>query len=63
MARVIRPFHTEYDGDVLFALSTEAVAAPEMSRMAVGEYCADLACEAVWSLLGDRTRHPGAVGA
>jgi L-aminopeptidase/D-esterase-like protein len=63
MARVIRPFHTEYDGDVRFALSTEAVAAPEMSRMAVGEYCADLACEAVWSLLGDRTRHPGAVGA
>jgi L-aminopeptidase/D-esterase-like protein len=44
MARVIQPFHTLYDGDVLYAVSTRAVENPALDAVSLGV----VASEAVW---------------
>ena len=49
MARAIQPFHALNDGDVLFTLSTAEVETPDLSEMAIGEICADLAWDAILS--------------
>ena len=48
MARVIQPFHTLYDGDILFALSMGAKPT-RMDSVAIGEIASSLACAAVRS--------------
>jgi ABC-type oligopeptide transport system ATPase subunit/L-aminopeptidase/D-esterase-like protein len=52
MARAIQPFHTIRDGDVLFALSTEEVAADSLEDFALAEIASDLAWDAVLSAVG-----------
>lgn len=47
MARTIQPFHTARDGDVLFALSTEAVDEASLDDLALSEIASDLAWDAV----------------
>ena len=47
MARVIQPFHTPRDGDVLFALSTEAVPKGTIAEPALSEIASDLAWDAI----------------
>lgn len=48
MARVIQPFHTLYDGDILFALSVGEDPA-SLSSVVIGEIASNLACAAVRS--------------
>lgn len=52
MARAIQPFHTPRDGDVLFTLSTETVAAGTVDEFALSEIASDLAWDAVLSAVG-----------
>jgi L-aminopeptidase/D-esterase-like protein len=47
MARAIQPFHTPYDGDVLFAVSTGEVAAVAGDEVALGVIASELAWDAV----------------
>jgi L-aminopeptidase/D-esterase-like protein len=47
MARAIHPFHTIRDGDVLFALSTEAVGQDALDDFTLGEIACDVAWDAV----------------
>jgi L-aminopeptidase/D-esterase-like protein len=49
MARAIQPFHTARDGDVLFALSTEATDENAVDDLALSEIASDLAWDAVLS--------------
>jgi L-aminopeptidase/D-esterase-like protein len=49
MARAIQPFHVLNDGDVLFTASTGEVENEDLSDMAAGEICAELAWDAVLS--------------
>lgn len=52
MARAIQPFHTPRDGDVLFTLSTETVAAGTVDEFALAEIASDVAWDAVLSSVG-----------
>jgi L-aminopeptidase/D-esterase-like protein len=47
MARAIHPFHTIRDGDVLFALSTEAVGQDALDDFTLGEIACDVAWDAI----------------
>lgn len=47
MGRAIQPFHTENDGDVLFAATTDQVTNPDLSPEAVYTLAADVAWDAV----------------
>ena len=47
MARAIRPFHTEKDGDVLFAATTGEVANSELEFEELASYAAEVAWDAV----------------
>jgi 6-aminohexanoate-oligomer endohydrolase len=47
MARAIQPFHTIYDGDVFFTVTTNEVENPALSDIAIGVLAADLAWDAV----------------
>ncbi len=54
MARVIDPFHTPWDGDVLFAVSTREMDKPEKFEEAnLGVIAADLLRTAVWRAVGE----------
>jgi L-aminopeptidase/D-esterase-like protein len=54
LARAIQPFHALEDGDVLFAVSTGAVAAdPLLDTTALGVVASELAWDAVLSLADD----------
>jgi L-aminopeptidase/D-esterase-like protein len=53
MARVIQPFHTIYDGDVFFTVTTGEVEDPELSEIALGVLASELAWDAVLSCLTD----------
>lgn len=53
MARAIQPFHTPYDGDVLFAVATGDVAAPEVDDVALGVIASELAWDAVLASFDD----------
>lgn len=47
MARAIQPFHALVDGDVLFAVSTNAVENPELTGTQLGVIASELAWDAV----------------
>ena len=49
MARAIQPFHTEFDGDILYAASTAEVENPDLSDIALGVLASELAWDAVLS--------------
>jgi len=51
MGRAIQPFHTASDGDVLFAVSTEAVEDPNLNAVDVGLIASELAWDAVLACL------------
>lgn len=47
MARAIQPFHTEFDGDILFAVTTDAVENDTLSPVMLGVLASELAWDAV----------------
>ncbi|MFB3815037.1 MAG: P1 family peptidase [Terriglobales bacterium] len=47
MARAIHPFHTEQDGDLLFAVSTGEIATPQLDADELALWAAELAWDAV----------------
>ena len=49
MARAIQPFHTQRDGDVLFAVTTGEVENPDLEPVDLGVIAAELAWDAVLS--------------
>jgi L-aminopeptidase/D-esterase-like protein len=49
MARAIQPFHTLYDGDVLYAVSTNQVENPILDDIGLGLVASELAWDAVLS--------------
>ncbi|HEY8596907.1 MAG TPA: P1 family peptidase [Thermomicrobiales bacterium] len=49
MARAIQPFHTVFDGDILFAVTTEAIENNALSPLMLGVLASDLAWDAVLS--------------
>lgn len=49
MSRAIQPFSTEYDGDVLYAVTTDEVENPSLSPMDLGVLASELAWDAVLS--------------
>ncbi len=51
MARAIQPFHTIYDGDVFFTVTTDEVENPMLSEIALGVLASELAWDAVLSCL------------
>ncbi|HEX4773588.1 MAG TPA: P1 family peptidase [Bryobacteraceae bacterium] len=51
MARAIQPFHTDADGDTLFAVSTNEVNDPRMSAVNLGVLASEVAWDAVLSSL------------
>lgn len=53
MARAIQPFHTIYDGDVFFTVTTREVENPALSEVAVGVLASELAWDAVLSCLAE----------
>jgi L-aminopeptidase/D-esterase-like protein len=46
-ARAIRPYHTTGDGDSLFALSTNALARPNLQLTTIGALAADVVADAI----------------
>ena len=50
MARVIQPFHTMADGDVLYAATTNEVENEALSQVALGVLASELAWDAVLSI-------------
>jgi L-aminopeptidase/D-esterase-like protein len=49
MARAIQPFHTEFDGDVLYTVTTNEIENPDLSTTALGALASELAWHAVLS--------------
>jgi 6-aminohexanoate-oligomer endohydrolase len=49
MSRAIQPFHTENDGDVLYAVTTASVENPALSSTGLGNFASELAWDAVLS--------------
>ncbi|MBT4267975.1 MAG: hypothetical protein HOK67_13375 [Deltaproteobacteria bacterium] len=49
MARAIAPFHTIYDGDVLYAVTTNEVEHKSLGRVVFGTLAGELAWDAVLS--------------
>jgi L-aminopeptidase/D-esterase-like protein len=49
MARAIQPFHTVYDGDVLYAVTTNEVENPDVNMMTLPIIASELAWDAVLS--------------
>ena len=50
MARAIQPFHTAWDGDTLYAVTTNTVDNPDLNDVAVGVLASELAWDAVLSV-------------
>jgi|YNPMSStandDraft_1061717.scaffolds.fasta_scaffold04467_4 L-aminopeptidase/D-esterase-like protein len=53
MARAIQPFHTIYDGDVLYAVTTNEVVDPVLNLTALGAIASELAWDAVMSCFSE----------
>jgi L-aminopeptidase/D-esterase-like protein len=53
MARAIQPFHALVDGDVLYAVSTNAVESSPLESIALGVVASELAWDAVLSAVPD----------
>ena len=49
MARAIHPFHALVDGDVLYAVTTNAVESPQLESIGLGIVASELAWDAVLS--------------
>ena len=47
MARAIQPFHTRWDGDILYACSTQSVDDPALDEVSLGVAASELAWDAV----------------
>ncbi len=47
MARAIQPFNTRWDGDILFAVSTQRVDDPQLDEVSLGVIASELAWDAV----------------
>ena len=47
MARAIQPFHSRWDGDILYACSTQAAAEPGLDEVSLGVVASELAWDAV----------------
>ncbi len=47
MARAIQPFHTRWDGDILFAVSTQQVANEKLDEVSLGIVASEIAWDAV----------------
>jgi L-aminopeptidase/D-esterase-like protein len=47
MARAIQPFHTRWDGDILFAVSTQQVANEKLDEVSLGIVASEVAWDAV----------------
>jgi len=47
MARAIQPFHSRWDGDILYACSTQAVENPALDEVSLGIAASELAWDAV----------------
>jgi L-aminopeptidase/D-esterase-like protein len=52
LARAVRPAHTMFDGDTIFALSTGAIPA---NINAVGAYAAEVVAQAIWNAVRSAT--------
>jgi L-aminopeptidase/D-esterase-like protein len=50
MARAIQPFHTLYDGDVLYAVTTNEVENPHLDTMALGIIASEVLWDAVLTI-------------
>jgi L-aminopeptidase/D-esterase-like protein len=55
LARVIRPVHTQYDGDTLFALATGTPAQPPADVTVIGVAATEAVTSAVLNAIGPRT--------
>lgn len=53
MGRAIQPFSTQYDGDVLFAVTTAEIENPDLSPLELGVIASDLAWDAVLTSVPD----------
>jgi L-aminopeptidase/D-esterase-like protein len=51
MARAIQPFHTPYDGDILYAVTTGSVDNPALDGVALGTLASEVAWDAVLSII------------
>jgi 6-aminohexanoate-oligomer endohydrolase len=51
MARAIQPFHTLYDGDVLYAVTTGEIENADLDPVALGVLASELAWDAVLSVV------------
>jgi 6-aminohexanoate-oligomer endohydrolase len=49
MSRVIRPFHTLFDGDIFYTVSTGKVLDNRFNSVSLGAIASDLICDAVWN--------------
>jgi L-aminopeptidase/D-esterase-like protein len=56
MARAIQPFHTEFDGDVLYAVSTEEVENGALGDVALATLLSELAWDAVLASVQEKDR-------
>jgi L-aminopeptidase/D-esterase-like protein len=50
MARTIQPFHTPFDGDVLYAVTTNEVENPALNSLVLGVLAAEVAWDAILSV-------------
>jgi len=56
MARAIQPFHTIYDGDVFFTVTTDEVAHTQVSDIALGVIAAEVAWDAILACVSPQPR-------
>jgi L-aminopeptidase/D-esterase-like protein len=55
MARGIQPFHTLYDGDVLYAVTTNEVAPAGLDDVGLGVVASELAWDAILSAVREES--------
>jgi L-aminopeptidase/D-esterase-like protein len=53
MARAIQPFHSRWDGDILYACSTQSVDDPKADEVSIGVVASELAWDAVLACYDD----------
>ncbi|MGH2492883.1 MAG: P1 family peptidase [Candidatus Limnocylindria bacterium] len=53
MARAIQPFHSRWDGDILYACSTQSVEDPALDEVSLGVVASELAWDAVLACYDD----------
>ena len=47
MSQAIQPFHTQYDGDILYAITTNEVKTKTLDELDIGFIASELAWDAV----------------